>query len=105
MNRVPKDGRITGQGPRRRAEAVNHADDFVILGRGQAAEALAWTRPVMTRLGLTRLGLTPNEAKTSVARLKPKARGARPAVQRAPRLVARLRLRPVHLGPPPRASG
>ena len=40
---------------------VNYADDFVILSRGKAAEALAWTRAVMTRLGLTI-----NEAKTSL---------------------------------------
>jgi RNA-directed DNA polymerase len=34
---------------------------FVILSRGHAAEALAWTRHVMTRLGLT-----VNEAKTCI---------------------------------------
>ena len=44
-----------------RAKLVNYADDFVILSRGHAQEALAWTRQVMTRLGLTL-----NEAKTSV---------------------------------------
>ena len=44
-----------------RARLVNYADDFVILSRGHAAEALAWTRAVMTRLGLTI-----NEAKTSL---------------------------------------
>ena len=32
---------------------VAYADDFVILSRGHAAEALAWTKAVMTRLGLT----------------------------------------------------
>ena len=53
--------RITGQGTRFRAEVVNYADDLVILSRGHAREALAWTRQVMTRLGLTL-----NEAKTSV---------------------------------------
>jgi RNA-directed DNA polymerase len=37
------------------------ADDFVILSRGYAAEALAWTKAVMTKLGLTL-----NEAKTSL---------------------------------------
>jgi hypothetical protein len=36
-------------------------DDFVILSRGHAAEALAWTKAVMTKLGLTI-----NEAKTSL---------------------------------------
>jgi RNA-directed DNA polymerase len=44
-----------------RAHVVNYADDFVILSRGHADEALAWTRRVMTRLGLT-----VNEAKTTV---------------------------------------
>ena len=39
----------------------HYADDFVILSRGHAAEALAWTKAVMTRLGLTL-----NEAKTHV---------------------------------------
>ncbi len=61
MNRFLKYWRITGQGPRLRAEVVNYADDFVILSRGHAVEALAWTRQVMTRLGLSL-----NEAKTSV---------------------------------------
>jgi hypothetical protein len=31
----------------------SYADDFVILSRGHANEALAWTRAVMTKLGLT----------------------------------------------------
>ncbi len=44
-----------------RAHIVAYADDFVILSRGHAAEALAWTRQVMARLGLAL-----NEAKTSV---------------------------------------
>ncbi len=52
---------MSGQGHRLRAEIVNYADDFVILSRGHAREALAWTRQVMGRLGLTL-----NEAKTSV---------------------------------------
>jgi RNA-directed DNA polymerase len=43
------------------AQIVNYADDFVILSRGQAKEALEWTRQVVTRLGLTL-----NEAKTSI---------------------------------------
>ncbi len=61
MNRFLKHWRITGQGARLQAEIVNFADDFVILSRGHADEALAWTRQVMTRLGLSL-----NEAKTSV---------------------------------------
>src|SRR6516165_11330214 len=36
-----------------RARVVVYADDFVILSRGSAAEALAWTNAVMTRIGLT----------------------------------------------------
>ena len=35
------------------ADPGQSADDFVILSRGYAAEALAWTDGVMTRLGLT----------------------------------------------------
>jgi hypothetical protein len=34
------------------AHVVSYADDFVILSRGRAAEALAWTKAVMTKLGL-----------------------------------------------------
>ena len=60
MNRFLKHWRATGKGEAFRAHIVNYADDFVILSRGHAAEALAWTRQVMTRLGLTL-----NEAKTS----------------------------------------
>ena len=44
-----------------RAHIVNYADDFVILSQRCAAEALAWTKAVMTKLGLTL-----NEGKTSV---------------------------------------
>ena len=40
---------------------VSYADDFVILSRGHAEEALVWTRQVMARLGLAL-----NEAKTSI---------------------------------------
>ena len=40
---------------------ISYADDFVILSRGCSAEALAWTKAVMTKLGLTI-----NEAKTSL---------------------------------------
>jgi RNA-directed DNA polymerase len=61
MNRFLKYWRITGRGEVFRAQVVTYADDFVILSRGCAAEALDWTRNVMTRIGLTL-----NEAKTSV---------------------------------------
>jgi RNA-directed DNA polymerase len=52
MNRYLKHWRKTGRGEAFQAHVVNYADDFVILSRGHAAEALAWTDAVMTRLGL-----------------------------------------------------
>ena len=61
MNRFLKYWRLTGRGETFRAHVVAYADDFVILSRGRAAEALAWTKAVMTRLGLA-----VNEAKTSL---------------------------------------
>jgi len=61
MNRFLKHWRITGKSKAFRAQVVTYADDFVILSRGHAVEALDWTRGVMTRLGLTL-----NEAKTSI---------------------------------------
>ena len=61
MNRLLKGWRNTKRGEQFRARMVNYADDFVILSRGKAAEALDWTRQVVTRLGLTL-----NEAKTSI---------------------------------------
>jgi RNA-directed DNA polymerase len=61
MNRFLKHWRTRGCGATFRAHLVNYADDFVILSRGHAAEALAWTRAAMTRLGLTL-----NETKTSL---------------------------------------
>ena len=61
MNRFLKHWRGTGRGDAYRAQVVSYADDFVILSRSHAAEALAWTRAVMTRLGLTL-----NEAKTAL---------------------------------------
>ena len=59
MNRFLKYWRLTGRGEAFRARVVSYADDFVILSCKFAAEALAWTKAVMTRLGLTL-----NEAKT-----------------------------------------
>jgi hypothetical protein len=47
--------------PAYQARIVSYADDFVIVSRKSAAEALAWTRQVMIKLGLTL-----NEAKTAV---------------------------------------
>ena len=61
MNRFLKHWRRSGCGEAFRAHVVSYADDFVILSRGRAAEALTWTKEVMTKLGLTL-----NEAKTSV---------------------------------------
>ena len=61
MNRFLKHWRLTGRGEAFRAHVVAYADNFVILSRGHAAEALAWTQAVMTKLRLTL-----NEAKTSV---------------------------------------
>ncbi len=61
MNRFLKHWRLTGSGEAFRAHVVAYADDFVILSRGRAVEALAWTKAVMTKLGLTI-----NEAKTSL---------------------------------------
>src|SRR3954469_24764182 len=61
MNRFLKYWRITGRREVFQARVVNYADDFVILSRGHATEALEWTRDVMTRIGLTL-----NEAKTKI---------------------------------------
>ena len=61
MNRFLKYWRITGRGEFFQAQIVNYADDFVILSRRKADEALNWTRNVMSRIGLTL-----NEAKTHI---------------------------------------
>ena len=61
MNRFLKYWRSQGCREAFRAELVNYADDFVILSRGCAAEALIWSRRALTKLGLTL-----NEEKTSV---------------------------------------
>jgi RNA-directed DNA polymerase len=61
MNRLLKGWRNTKRGEQFDAHIVNYADDFVILSRGKAAEALDWTRQVVTRMGVTL-----NEAKTSI---------------------------------------
>jgi RNA-directed DNA polymerase len=53
MNRFLKHWRGSGRDEAFRARVVNYADDFVILSRGRAVEALEWTDRVMTRLGLT----------------------------------------------------
>jgi RNA-directed DNA polymerase len=59
INRFLRHWRASGCNEGFQARIVNYADDFVILSRGHADEALEWTRHVMTRLGLTL-----NETKT-----------------------------------------
>jgi RNA-directed DNA polymerase len=59
MHRFLRAWRERGKDQQYQARVVNYADDFVILSRGHAAEALAWTRWAMTHLGLTL-----NETKT-----------------------------------------
>jgi len=61
MNRFLKHWRLSGRGEAFRAYIISYADDFVILSRGCAKEALMWTKAVMMKLGLTL-----NEVKTSV---------------------------------------
>jgi RNA-directed DNA polymerase len=61
VNRFLKHWRLSGRGEALRAHVVSYADDFVILSRGHAEEALTWTKAVTMKLGLTL-----NEAKTSV---------------------------------------
>jgi len=61
MNRFLKHWRATGKGETFQAHIVSYADDFVILSRGFADEALAWTRTVMQRMELSL-----NESKTSL---------------------------------------
>lgn len=61
MNRFLKYWRIKRCNEAFQAQIVSYADDFVILSRGKAVEALEWTEKVMSRLGL-RL----NEDKTSI---------------------------------------
>lgn len=61
MNRFLKHWRATGRDKAYRAHVISYADDFVILSRGHATEALTWTRAAMTKLGLAL-----NEDKTSV---------------------------------------
>ncbi len=47
------------------ARLVAYADDFVILSRGHAEAALAWTRRVMSAIGLSL-----NETKTSIRKAR-----------------------------------
>jgi RNA-directed DNA polymerase len=52
MNRFLKYWRIKECNEVFRSQVVSYADDFVILSRGKADEALQWTSAVMDRLGL-----------------------------------------------------
>ena len=61
MHRFLRAWRMRGKGDEFRARIINYADDFVILSRGNAVQALAWTREVMKRIGLTL-----NEVKTRI---------------------------------------
>lgn len=61
MNRFLKHWTRTRQTFRLQARIVVYADDFVILSRGRAEEALEWSRDVLTRMGLTL-----NMVKTSI---------------------------------------
>ena len=53
LNRFLKYWRREGKGREWRAVIINYADDFVILRRGSAAEALECSARTMTRIGLT----------------------------------------------------
>jgi len=53
MQRYLKAWKQQGRGALYRARIVNYADDFVILTRGHAEQALEWTRRVMAAIGLT----------------------------------------------------
>jgi len=59
MRRFLKAWRLQGKGEELKAHVINYADDFVILSRRKAAEALEWTRQTMRALKLTL-----NETKT-----------------------------------------
>jgi RNA-directed DNA polymerase len=61
MHRFLRVWRQRDKGRQFRARVISYADDFVIVSRGHAAAALAWTRAVMTRIGLTL-----NDAKTTI---------------------------------------
>jgi len=61
MNRFLRAWRERGKGEQYRARLINYADDFVILSRGHAVEALEWTRWAMGKLSLTL-----NETKTCI---------------------------------------
>lgn len=53
MNRFLKHWRMKGCEREFRAKVVAYADDFVILSRGRATQALEWSQDVMGRIGLS----------------------------------------------------
>jgi RNA-directed DNA polymerase len=61
MHRFLRAWRQRNKGQEYRARLITYADDFVIVSRGHAAAALAWTREVMGRIGLTL-----HDAKTNI---------------------------------------
>lgn len=61
MSRFLRAWRQRGKDRAYNARIVSYADDFVILSRGKAAEALEWTRWAMGRIGLSL-----NETKTCI---------------------------------------
>jgi RNA-directed DNA polymerase len=65
MNRFLKYWQLTRMGAKLEACVITYADDFVILSRHRAGEALAWTRQAVTRLGLAL-----NEAKTGIRKAR-----------------------------------
>lgn len=61
MHRFLRAWRERGKGEQYQARIVNYADDFVILSRGQAVQALQWTHWAMQAIKLTL-----NESKTRI---------------------------------------
>ena len=61
MHRFLRAWRERGKDKQYQAHIVNYADDFVIVSRGKAEQALAWTRWAMGAMGLTL-----NETKTCI---------------------------------------
>jgi len=53
MHRFLRYWHQSGKGEQFKARIVNYADDFVILSRGKAPEAMKWTEQVMGRLKLS----------------------------------------------------
>ena len=110
MNRFLKYWRQSGRNEAWQAHVINYADDFVILSRGHAAEALAWTDRVMTRLGLT---LNRTKTRLCDARKRDPGSGKRGNVggsvrQAEPSVAGMVRLLqpwvPLHRGPRNRVS-